>query len=140
MSCGLSCCYVCFLCLLFYCCFFGVCLFVFFQHRKDFKSPHRKVMFYATPFGAGFNWQINLYTALNLHCLLLLLRRPHLHVNSFLRVFQKLNSCKLKIQSYTWKKRWLRKHIFCFCFFSSTKVDERASEASATVLNTEGNH
>lgn len=106
---------------------FCCCCFVSLWYRKMFKVPHRKIMFYATSFGAQLNWQINLHAVFNLHYLLLLLRRPHLHMNSFPNVFQKLKSCKLKIHPYTWKRRCLRKYIFCFCIFSSTLVDEKAS-------------
>lgn len=100
----------------------------FFTIQKEkLEVPHRKVMFCAVSFGDGLNRQINLNAVFNLHYLLSLLRRSHLHMKSFPNIFQKLNSCKLKIQPYTWKTRCLHKHIFCFCFFSSTQVDEKAS-------------
>lgn len=101
--------------------------FVVTTQKEKLEVPHRKVIFCATYFGDGLNRQMNLNAVFNLHYLLSLLRRPHLHMKSFPNIFQKLNSCKLKIQPYTWKTRCLHKHVFCFCFFSSTLVDEIAS-------------
>lgn len=93
------------------------------------QLPHRKVTFCVTSLGDGLNRQINLNAVFNLNYFLSLLRRPHLHMKSFPNIFQKLNSCKLKIQPYTWQKDMSaqHKHTFCFCFFSSAKADEIAS-------------
>lgn len=101
------------------------CIFFFSIQKENLEVPHRKVMVCVISFGDGLNRQIN--AAFNLHYLLSLLRRPHLHMKSFPNTFQKLNICKLKIHPYTWKRRCLHKNILCFCIFSTTKVDEIAS-------------
>lgn len=106
------------------------CFVLFFTAEKEkLELPHRKVTFCVTSFGDGLNRQINLNAVFNLNYLLSPLRRPHLHMKSFPNIFQKLNSCKLKIQPYTWQKDMSaqHKHTFCFCLFSSAKADEIAS-------------
>lgn len=65
-----------------------VCIF-FTTQKEKLQVPHRKVMFCAISLGDGLNRQIK--AVFNLHYLLSLLRRPHLHMKSFPNIFQKLN-------------------------------------------------